>query len=112
MQHVKPSSSTSSSEENISSTSRLSQGTNQVFDIRKNYFICGVTRWNESLTNIVTGTGSFTRNKVLKASECRKDNAVHMKMLSHQDLFAFGAKYLRFCLSDYISERNIIAAVN
>ena len=35
-----------------------------------------------------------------------------MRMLSHQDLFAFDAKFHRSCLSHYISERNIIAAVN
>lgn len=36
---------------------------------------------------------------------------MRLRMLSYPDLFAYDAKYLRFCYGHYISERSIRAAV-
>ena len=44
-----------------------------------------------------------TRVKVLNAAKKRQDDAVHLRMTSHLDLFAVGAKYHRSCLAAYLS---------
>lgn len=89
------------------------------FDIRSQCFICSqcftcsrkVTK-REGLTPICTGTGENTRSKVLNAASERFDEIIHHRMLTHQDLFAYDAKYHRSCLAHYISEKNILAARN
>lgn len=83
------------------------------FDIRTQCFICSQKATKrEGLTPISTGTGESTRSKVLSAASERHDEKVHHRMLTHQDLFAYDAKYHRSCLGHYISERNISAARN
>jgi len=84
------------------------------FNIRQNCFICGMSqkilnRQREKLTQITTGTGESTREKVVKAATARQDDVVGLRMSAYPDLFAFDGKYHRSCLSHYISERNIIA---
>lgn len=82
------------------------------FEIRNDCFICGKSKWNENVTSISTGTGLSTQVKVLDAARRREDNMVMTRMLAHEDLFAYDAKYHRSCLSMFISERNIQAAIN
>ena len=78
----------------------------QLFNIREHCFICGCpgSRSHE-LTQICTGTGSSTREKVLKAAEERHDEEVKLRMISYPDLFAYDAKYHRKCYAHYISEK-------
>lgn len=99
------------SSESGSTKDRLSRHETYNFDIRKQCFICGTaSKKGEKLTQIATGSGCSTRDKVLSAAERRQDNLVHLRMLAHPDLFAFDAKYHRTCYSHYISERNIAAS--
>ena len=61
------------------------------------------------MTQITTGTGEGTRQKVLNAALTRGDLVAQMRMLAHPDLFAFDAKYHRSCYAKYISARNVSA---
>ena len=84
------------------------------FNIRQNCFICGKTRRGsgrgEKLTQVVTGTGKNTREKVLSAASERHDETVWHRMVTYADLFAYDAKYHRSCYAAYISKKNIEAA--
>ena len=90
---------------------RSSWEASSTFDIRKDCFICSKIKWNEKLSRTSTGTGCSTRIKVLDSARQRGDDTVMMRMIAHEDLFAYDAKYHRGCLSHYISERNIQAAI-
>ena len=69
---------------------------------------CG-KKGHEKLTNVVTGTGQSTRDKVLSAATARHDEVVKLRMTAYNDLFACDAKYHRSCLGHYLSKRNIEA---
>jgi hypothetical protein len=91
--------------------SRLRRNDTSQFDIRSDCFICGKSHsWKEKLSNVSTGTGATTRQKVLNAAIQRNDDAIQMRMLANTDLFAMDAKYHRTCYSHYISLNNIKAA--
>ena len=88
------------------------------FDIRRDCLICGKDNQHRNhksnqridhLTDIQTGTGKSTRDKLLNASEQRGDDVVHHRMLTNIDLFAADAKYHRGCYQSYISGRNILS---
>ena len=90
---------------------RISRDDTATFSIRQDCFICGkMSKRGEKLTQITTGTGDGTRNKVLSAASSRGDDTVKPRLIAHQDLFAYDAKYYRSCYSTYISDRNIKAA--
>jgi hypothetical protein len=92
---------------------RLTRGlsSSSKFNIRSQCFICGSSsKRAEKLTQVVTGSGKTTREKVLKAASAREDGVVYQRMVAHPDLFAYDAKYHRSCYSHYISERNVNAA--
>ena len=84
------------------------------FNIRQDCFICGKSRKGsargEKLTQVVTGTGQSTREKVLSAASERHDETVWHRMVAHTDLFAFDAKYHRSCYASFISKKNIESA--
>ena len=61
------------------------------------------------MTNVTTGTGASTRERILAACLERQDDTIHMRMLSYPDLFAYDAKYHRSCYSRYVSPRNVKA---
>ena len=91
--------------------SRLRRYDTSQFDIRSGCFICGKSHsWKEKLSNVSTGTGATTRQRVLDAAIQRNDYEIQMRMLSNTDLFAMDAKYHRSCYSHYISLNNIKAA--
>ena len=93
------------------SVCRISRDNTATFSIRQDCFICGkMSKRGEKLTQITTGTGDGTRNKVLSAASSRGDDAVKLRLIAHQDLFAYDAKYHRSCYSTCISDRNIKAA--
>ena len=81
------------------------------FNIRRDCFICGKVwkKGHEKLTNVVTGTGQSTRDKVLSAATAQHDEVVKLRMTAYNDLFAYNAKYHRSCLGHYLSKRNIEA---
>lgn len=118
MKHVEGSGETSSTDESAtthstgpfdSETARLRSADS--FNIRQECFICGkLSRRGEKLTQITTGTGEGTRQKVLSAALFRDDPVMQMRMLAHPDLFAFDAKYHRSCYAAYISKQNVSAA--
>ena len=88
-----------------------SRAESSLFNIRKQCFICGSdSERKEILTQIQTGTGQSTREKVLHTAEERQDEVVHSRMLNHPDLFAFDAKYHRNCYSIYITKHSVEAA--
>lgn len=62
---------------------RLSRIETQLFDIRKDCFICGKARTRpEKLTAIVTGTGKSTRDKVLHAASERQDEVIQHRLIT------------------------------
>ncbi|XP_014680008.1 PREDICTED: uncharacterized protein LOC106819957 [Priapulus caudatus] len=93
-----------------SGPTRLRRTETSTFNIRTACFICGTSNTKkEKLTNITTGTGASTHDRIIAASLERLDDMIHMRMLSYQDLFAYDAKYHRSCYSRYVSPRNIKA---
>ena len=91
----------------------ISKSDASLFDVRNQCFICAKnTKGGENLTQITSGTGDSTREKIVAAAEDRQDNAVHCRMLAHLNLFSFvvQVKYHRSCYSQYISKRNITCA--
>lgn len=92
------------------SQKRLRRSDTSAFNIRTDCFICGSSNTRkEKLTKVSTGTGSSTRQRIIEAALERQDNEIHMRMLSHPDLFAYDARYHRSCYSCYVSDRNIKA---
>ena len=82
------------------------------FDIRRQCLICGLSsKRGEKLTQVVTGSGDATRERVIQASSARKDDVISLRMVKYPDLTAHNAKYHRSCYSHYISERNVNAAI-
>ena len=94
------------------SVSRISCDDTATFSISQDSFSCGkMSKLGETLTQItVTGTGDGTRNQVLSSASSGGDDAVTFRLIAHQDLFAYDAKYHRSCYSTYVSDRNIKAA--
>jgi len=89
---------------------RLRRSDTSSFNIRTDCFLCGSANTRkEKLTCVSTGTGSSTGERIIKAALDRKDDEIHMRMLSHPDLFAYDAKYRRSCYSRCVSDRNIKA---
>lgn len=58
---------------------------------------------------IRTGSGSGTRQILLKAASERNDAFLQGRLAFHADLFAADAKYHASCYSAYVSDRNIAA---
>ena len=89
---------------------RLRRTETSTFNIRTDCFICGTSNTRkEKLTNVTTGTGASTRERIIAACLERQDDNIHMRMLSYPDLFAYDAKHHRSCYSSYVSPRNVKA---
>ena len=89
---------------------KSSRSLTSAFDIRNNCFVCGQKyKRGDKLTSISYGKEESTRQKVISAAAARQDDLVHLRMLSHTDLFAHGAKYHCNCYSHYISSGNIVS---
>ena len=83
---------------------RLRQTETSTFNIRTDCFICGTSNnRKEKLTNITTGTGALTHERIIAAVLERRHDKIHMRMLSYSGLFAYDAKYHRSWYSRYIS---------
>ncbi|CAG9762726.1 unnamed protein product [Ceutorhynchus assimilis] len=77
------------------------------FDIKSDCLICGKsgTYRKKNLISISTGTGSSTREKILKSAVQRGDDVMQGRMKFYTDLFAADAKYHSACYAQYISNR-------
>ena len=105
-----PTTSTSANVLADSVPTRLRRTETATFNIRTDCFLCGTSNTRkEKLTNVTTGTGASTRERILAACLERQDDTIHMRMLSYPDLFAYDAKYHRSCYSRYVSPRNVKA---
>ena len=68
---------------------RLRQTETSTFNIRTDCFICGTSNnRKEKLTNITTGTGALTHERIIAAALERWHDKIHMRMLSYSGLFA------------------------
>jgi len=102
---------TSSSPDSVIIETGAKRDETSSFDVRRDCFVCAKTsNKREKLSQISTGTGLSTWQKVSEAAKRRKDDTFLLRMQPYSDLFAADAKYHRSCYSHYISERNIAAA--